>query len=140
MPEIVMKAEPDLESFVESLNTGEPVPTVEARDIRAALLFFVEARATMDRYYENTQAPNPQQLSFGLEDLATRCSPEAKGEVKLFAVAIRAMLLEEILKLSADREERETITEGIAKLPLLAAELRNPEAVLLRLRKASGQR
>jgi hypothetical protein len=108
--------------------------------LRAALLFFVEARATMDRYYENAQTTNPQQLSFGLEDLATRCSPEAKAGCKLFAVAIRAMLLEEILKLSADREERETITEGIAKLPLLAAELRNPEAVLLRLRKASGQR
>jgi len=140
MPEIVMKAEPDLESLVESLNAGEPVPTVEAMDIRAALLFFVETRAMIDRYYENAQTTNPQQLSFGLEDLATRCSPEAKGEGKPFAVAIRAMLLEELLKLSADKEEYETITEGIAKLPLLAAELKNPEAVLLRLRKASGQR
>jgi hypothetical protein len=132
--------EPDLESLVESLNAGEPVPTVEARDLRAALLFFPQARAVMDQYFINTQTPNPQQLSFDLEELATRCSPEAKTEGKLFAVVIRAMLVEELLKLSADKGEHETITEGIAKLPLLAAELKDPEAVLLRLCQMRGKR
>ena len=53
-PETVMKAEPNFESLIETLNAGEPVPTVEVKDIRAALLFFPEARAVMERHYENT--------------------------------------------------------------------------------------
>jgi hypothetical protein len=130
-----MKAEPDFESLVENLNAGEPVPTVDVKDIRAALLFFPDVRAVMERHYEKTQSTNPQQLSFFLEDLAIRCSPEVKAQGDLFAVVIRAMLLEEILKLSPDGEEHSAITEGIAKLPLLVAELKDPRAVLLRLRK-----
>jgi hypothetical protein len=121
----------DFDSLIESLIAGEHVPIAEVQDLRAALLFFSDARAVLARHYEDAQSQDPQQLSFFLEDLAMRCSPAAN----LLAVVIRGMLLEQILKLSADVEEHETITGEIAKMPLLAADLKDPEGVFLRLRK-----
>ena len=121
----------DFDSLIEGINAGGPVPIVEVQDLRSALLFFSEARAVLTRHYQDTLSQDPQQLSFFLEDLAIKCSPEAN----LLAVAIRGMLLEQILKLSTNVEEHETITEEIAKMPLQATDLKDLETVFLRLRK-----
>jgi hypothetical protein len=124
----------DFGLLIESLNAGEPVPTVERQDLRAALLFFDETRSILARRHKDMGVQGAPEVSFFLEDLAERCSPDANVP----AVAIRAMLLEQMLKMTADPEEQGIIAEEVATMPLRAADLGEPETVLSRLRKTRG--
>src|SRR5215831_16369926 len=97
----------DFGLLIESLNAGEPVPTAETKDLRAALLFFDETRSILAQHRKDIGSQDAPQVSFFLDDLAERCSPDAN----VLAVAIRAMLLEQMLKMTAHPEEQGIIAE-----------------------------
>jgi hypothetical protein len=97
-------------------------------------MFFDETRSILAQHRKDVGGQDAPQVSFFLEDLAERCGPDANVP----AVAIRAMLLEQMRTMTADPEEQGIIAEEVATVPLRAADLREPEAVLSRLRKARG--
>lgn len=124
---------PDLDSLVEAYNAGVPIPEVGPKDLHEALRFSSEARAVLARHAP-VQAEQGG-ASFFLEGLAERCSPDAD----VFSVFLRGCVLHEILKLDRINIEQrgpdrdELIIRVMAKMPLVALEFKDPEAILRRV-------
>ena len=117
----------DFKARIEGLNAGEPIPEVDAKDLGATLRFFADLRGHPGRHL--ISAPGGG-FSFLLDDLAQRCSDTADP----FAVALRGMLLQVILNLDTidvkkDGTADEFVINAIAKIPLVLADLNDPDAV-----------
>jgi hypothetical protein len=121
---------------VDQLDAGEPIPQVEPEDIGAALRLVSEARAMLDSAAQRgiLSAPAVPTVGFGSDDLALSCRPEAD----VFPVVRRA-LASEILRLARTNPERlgpypdAFRIQAMATMPLLAAELKDTEAILVHI-------
>lgn len=128
----------EVDALVERLNAGAPIPEADPNDLHAALLFLAEARGVMAR--DDPGRAQQRGVGFFLDDLATRCSRGAD----VFAVAVRGALLDVVLTLPRARPEQsgpgrdELITQAIAKMPLVAADLKDPDAILRRIDEIIG--
>jgi len=117
-------------SFAERVNAGAAIPEVDPKDLTSALQFFADLRAHHAGTDEN-QASAPPGYAFLCTALAQRCRPDAD----VLAVAMRALALEAVLDLDRAKPGRqrsgsdEVVVQALAKMHLVAAELRDPAGV-----------
>lgn len=127
----------DLESFVERLNAGEPIPEVKPEYLRAALSVLSDSRAILDRAELLGTLAGLSRPTIGifLGDRALSCMPSTE----VLPAVLRAALASVILHLPRTHEERpdpvedDFIVRMLAEIPLVAAELKDPEAILKRI-------
>ena len=124
-------------SLIDRLNAGEWVPTVPPQDLRIALALISTPPATTAAQ-ETPAAKDTAHKSAGflLDVLAEKCGPQTNP----LALAIRALLANAILSLSRARPEAagtlddDAIVGAVATIALSAWDLRDPGAILRRLR------
>lgn len=113
-----------LEIGIEQINKGESIAVVSSGDLKAAREFFTDLR-------EKVPSAVSSRTGFLLNELAVRCGEHAD----VLAVAIRALILDQIVDLpSRGKDGRplsiERLTDLVAKAPLTADDLPNPERII----------
>ncbi|MPZ21304.1 MAG: hypothetical protein GEV06_25910 [Luteitalea sp.] len=125
----------NLESLVKELNAGESIAEVEPGDVRSAAAFFAELRSHPNHDQIVSTSTSEKGYSFMINGLAKRCSPGAN----VLAVAIRGIVLEAMAEdYSRDsalhsRIDENELVESVARLPLVAADLRDPDEIRRRV-------
>jgi hypothetical protein len=130
---------PYFESFADSINAGAPIPEVDPSDLRAALQFFADLRAH-HAGSDETQVAGPGEYSFLKDSLARRCTFGAD----VLAVVMRGLTLDAIVESGrADPGHRqvdqdEVVVQAMAKMPVVAGELRDLDTIRRRLLGSGG--